>query len=325
MPFRLRITVAILASAVLLAFFAPLLLPLPALEDTVAAEELADADSRFIRLPDFTLHYHEAGSLETAERHFVLLHGFGLNLFSWRAVLPALGEQTYALAYDRPAFGLTSRPAVERGSRNPYSLEAEVALLLALLDAKGIEQAILVGNSAGGNVALEFALQHPERSRGLVLVAPAAEAPTGAPAWLRPLLSTPQFNRVGPVIMRQFAEDAGLQLIRAAWYDPEKLSAETLEAYRRNSQVDAWDEALWQLSKANRNGNFAQRLPDLRLPTLIITGAEDSIVPAEQSQNLSQAIAGAQFVSLEACGHVPQEECPDAWLEAVEDWLEQHF
>ena len=84
------------------------------------------------------------------------------------------------IAFDRPAFGLTERP-LEWEGQNPYSPEAQVELVIGLLDHFGVDQAILVGNSAGGTIAMQAALTYPERVSALVLVDPAVYNGGGAP------------------------------------------------------------------------------------------------------------------------------------------------
>ena len=319
MPFRIKLTLIALGLILVMLTVVPLIIPVPALADTVAAKELADPDSHFVEVDGLQVHYKTSGA---GEPTFLLLHGFGSSTFSWRNVLAPLGEEGTAVAFDRPAFGLTDRPLTWT-STNPYSLQGQEDLTLDLMDALGIKEAVLVGNSSGGALAVRVALDHPERVTALVLVDPALAEGGGAPAWARPLLNTPQMNRAGPLLMRQFGGDAGADLVRGAWSDPEKVTDEVLAGYRKFLRVEDWDKALWEFSKANRAPNLALELPKLSVPTLVITGAADRIVPPEESERASQEILDAQFVSLDGCGHVPQEECPDAFLGAVQNFLNE--
>src|SRR4030042_6839219 len=129
---------------------------------------------------------------------FVLLHGFAASLYSWQAVMEPVSQSGSAIAYDRTGFGLTERPLDWQG-QNPYGPQAQIDLLLGLLDHFDLQEAILVGNSAGGTVAMQFALAHPERVRALVLVDPAVYTSVGVPQWVRPLLATPQVRHLGPL------------------------------------------------------------------------------------------------------------------------------
>lgn len=319
MPFRLKLTLAMLLSLLLAALIVPFMVPVPPL-DTVAARALADADSRFVEVGALEVHYKTAGDPEAAPV-FILLHGFGASVFSWQALMPHLSAHSYAVAFDRPAFGLTARPLPgEWRGQNPYSPEAQVALTIGLMDTLGIEQAVLIGNSAGGTIAVQTALAHPQRVSGLVLINAAIYQGGGAPAWVRPLLHTPQLNRLGPLLMRQIAEEPGLAFIRNAWSDPERISEETLAGYRRPLQAHNWDKALWELTKASRRPNFGQQLARLTMPALVIAGQDDRIVPPNLSERLADELPNAQLVVLEGCGHLPQEECPEAVAAAIWEW-----
>lgn len=300
----------------LLVLVGPFLVPVPPLEGTRPPEELADPDSMFVELGGLTVHYKTRGAGEPV---FVLLHGFGASLYSWNTVLEPLGELGAVIAYDRPAFGLTERPLTWEGE-SPYSPQAQVELLLGLLDELGVEQAILVGNSAGGTVAMNFYLQHPDRVQALILVDPAVYAGGGAPAGTRWLLRMPQMRHLGPLIARQI-QVRGPELIELAWYDPSQITEETLALYKKPLQVENWDGALWELTLASEESDLAGRLAEFTLPVLVITGDTDRIVPTEQSIQLAGELPGAALVVIPQAGHVPHEEQPAAFLEAVEAFV----
>ncbi|RME50205.1 MAG: alpha/beta fold hydrolase, partial [Caldilineae bacterium] len=212
MSTRTRVALGLSIGLALVVSIGPLLAPVPPLTDTVPPRQLADPDSRFIRVQGVDLHYKMAGQGEPV---FVLLHGFGASLFSWHKVMPELARLGAVIAYDRPAFGLSERPLQWEG-QNPYSPEAQVDQLFGLMDALGVQQAILVGNSAGGTVALRAALARPDRVQAIIAVDAAVYGTGGAPGFIRPLLRTPQLRHLGPLIVRRLIA-AGDDLIRRAW------------------------------------------------------------------------------------------------------------
>jgi pimeloyl-ACP methyl ester carboxylesterase len=307
------------AVLVVLLLVGPFLVPVPPLEDTVPAEGLADPDSLFVTVDALRVHTKVAGEGEPA---LLLLHGFGASLFSWREVTQPLGEVGTVVAFDRPAFGLTERPMPgEWDGESPYGQAAQVELTVGLMDALGIERAVLVGNSAGGTVAALTALRHPERVEALVLVDAAIYAGGGSPPWILPLLRTPQMRRLGPLFTRRI-RDWGMDFGRSAWHDPSLMTPEVWEGYTRPLQVENWDRALWELTIADRPTDLAERLDELAMPALVITGDDDRIVPTEQSIRLAEELPDADLVVVPECGHVPQEECPEAFLEAMFGFLE---
>jgi pimeloyl-ACP methyl ester carboxylesterase len=308
-----------LGAALALLLVGPFLIPVPPLADTVPPEQLADPDSRFVEVNGITVHYKQAGSGEPA---LLLLHGFGASTFSWRAVLGPLSQGRTVVAYDRPGFGLTERPMPgEWSGPNPYAPEAQAELAVGLMDALGFERAVLVGHSAGGTAALWTALAHPERVEALVLVDAAVYLGGGAPPWLRPLLRAPQLRRLGPLLLRGIRR-WGNRLLRMAWHDPSRITPDLWEGYLKPLRAKDWDRALWELVRAGHPLGLEDRLSEVRVPVLVITGDDDRIVPTAQSIRLAGELPQARLVILPECGHVPQEECPEAFLEALDAFLE---
>lgn len=308
-----RTFLVIIAVLVLAVLIVPLLIPVPPLTDTRPVEELADPDSLFIEVNGLNVHYKIEGS---GEPLFILLHGFGASTYSWQKVQEKLSLYGgTAVAFDRPAFGLTERPLQWEG-QNPYSPEAQTDLVVGLMDKLGFQQAILVGNSAGGTVAAYTAIRYPGRVQALVLVDAAIYTGGGAPGWVKPLLKMPQMRHLGPLIARNIL-GRGNNLIQQAWHDPSKITADVYEAYRKPTLVENWDKALWELTLASRDLKLEERLDELNMPVLVITGDDDRIVPTEESIRLADELPSATLVVIPACGHVPQEECPDAFLEAI--------
>jgi pimeloyl-ACP methyl ester carboxylesterase len=303
----------------LLVIILPLVIPVPTL-NTKPAIDMADPDSLFMDINGIQVHYKEKGSGDPA---IILLHGFGASLFSWREVMDPLSSLGTVYAYDRPGFGLTSRPlnGAWTGS-NPYSLRGQTQMLEDFMDQKGIDQAILVGNSAGGSVATLFSLEHPDRVAALVEVDAAVMGMggNGTPGWQRYLLNTPQAQKLVPLLMRSI-RNWGTEMIKTAWHDPGKISAGVVEGYQKPLQVDDWDKGLYEVLKARESIDLESKLNDLKLPVLVITGDDDRIVPTADSIQLADAIPGAKLVVLSKCGHVPQEECPADFLQAIEPFI----
>jgi pimeloyl-ACP methyl ester carboxylesterase len=296
----------------------PFLVPVPPLENTKPIETLADADSQFIEINDLTVHYKIYGDGEPV---FILLHGFGASEFSWREITQPLAQYGTVIAYDRPAFGLTERP-MEWEGENPYSQISQIELLINLMNTLRIEKAILIGNSAGGTISMLTTLKYPERVEALILVDPAVYEGGGAPAWIRPLLNTPQMNHLGPLFARQI-QTRGPEIVQMAWHDPSKITNEIMEGYTKPLQVENWDKALWYLTVSSRESNLQNQLQNFDLPILIITGDDDRIVPTEQSIRLANEIPNAKLVVIPQSGHVPHEEKPQEFMQAVIDFLTQ--
>ena len=315
---RLRTAGLLLAVGLLALMLVPSLVPIPDLQGTVPPASLGDPDSRFARLNDLTVHFKAAGEGDPA---IILLHGFGASLFSWREVLDPLSQSARVIAYDRPAFGLTERPVPGSwDGESPYGAAAQVDLLLALLDSQAIDRAVLIGNSAGAAIAVRTALEHPDRVLALVLISPAVLDSAGSPlpAWVYRL---PPVDHMGPLLARAFI-GRGRTLIDLAWHDPGRISQQVRQAYERPLQADHWDVALWELVRASQPLGLESRLSELTVPTLVLTGASDRIVPPADSQRVADQIPGATMVVLPECGHLAQEECPQDLLREIRRFLD---
>jgi pimeloyl-ACP methyl ester carboxylesterase len=298
----------------------PFFVPVAELDGLVPAEEFIEADSKFIEVNHVNVHYKEAGA---GEKTFILLHGFGGSTFSWREVMDDFAQQGHVIAYDRPAFGLTERPMPENWVENPYGMKANVELLRSLLDKFGVEKAVLVGNSAGGGVSVAFALEYPERVESLILVDPGVGGGRGPqfPAWALPLMWTPQMRHLGPLMMRDYQETLP-NTIQREWYDPTRLTNEIKQEYINLLKIENWDRAFYELTFAPAYPELRPLLPQLTVPVFIVAGQEDRLIRAFYFEAISTEIPNAQLNLIPQCGHVPQEECPVQFMEAVTNYLE---
>jgi pimeloyl-ACP methyl ester carboxylesterase len=310
----LKVLLSVLIAGILIVTVGPFLVPVPDSGAVLLPSDLADADSHFIEIDGLNVHYKEMGQGDPV---FILLHGFGASLFSWREVMTPLSVHGRVIAYDRPAFGLTGRPMPgEWQGDSPYGVPAQVEMLAGLMDTLGVERAILVGNSLGGTIAMNFALKYPERVQALILVDPAVFNSGGMPGWIKPLLGTPQMNHIGPLIARRIL-NSGPELLEMAWHDPSKLTPEVVAGYRKPLQIANWDRALWELTKAPGGMDLPALLSEFNLPILVVTGDDDRIVPTADSIRLAGTLPGAELVIIPAAGHVPQEEQPGKFMEAI--------
>ncbi|WP_420643480.1 alpha/beta fold hydrolase [Candidatus Leptofilum sp.] len=310
----LRILGTILFLLLFVLSVGPFLVLVPPLENTVSARSLAEEPSQFLTLPypgtdGLDIHYWDS---ETDGQNYLLLHGFASNLYTWDELFPYLAEQGRVASYDRIGFGLSERPlAGSWQAENPYSRDAAVSHAITFMDELRLDSAILVGNSAGGSLAMQIALEHPDRVDGLILAAPAVFTGNGAPAFVVSLAETPQLQRIGPLFAR----------ILATLEPPDTYTAVQKERAAIGTKVDNWDVALWEFTAASSQFDLESRFAELTLPILVIAGADDTIVPTEQSIRLAGELPNAELVVIPDCGHTPQQECDAAFNQAVEDWL----
>lgn len=269
-----------------------------------------------VALQGLQVHYRIEGDRGPA---VVLLHHTFGNVATWRHVLDGLSGDARVAAFDRPGFGSTERPEPRRDGRDPYTRAASVDLTLALMDHLGMEEAVLVGSSSGGTIALEAADRHADRVRGLVLVAPAITGDVGPPSWLRPALRP--LARVLTPLVRRRAADLTVERISNAWFDPSRATQDDVEAYRAPMSLPGWEAGLWRAMTAEPSPDLRPVLPRITAPTVVVTGSHDRTVRPRSSRAVADAIPHARYVELPGVGHTPQEEAPDALVAVLRDFL----
>jgi len=286
--------------------------------------DLVDPDSEFYAVHGLNVHVKRAGQGMPV---LVLLHGFGASTFSWREVMGSLAERRAAIAYDRPAFGLTDRPlsgewdADVWPSGTPYGPEAQVEILVGILDALGVERAVLVGNSMGGAVAALTAVRRPERVEALVLVDAYLDSAV-PPTALLTLMHTSIARRVAPTMLSPMAAGIGPAL-RALVADSATVTAEMVEGYARPLRLPRASAALWELTLAGAIHVSEADLARIAVPTLVLRGETDRLVTAAAARRAADLIPGATLRTIPAAGHVPQEERPALFIQAVEEFLRE--
>ncbi len=297
---------------------------LPDLEGMQSHREFAQEDSRFAVIDGIEIHYKEYGGGEEA---LVMLHGFLSNLHTWDYVGEELQDSYKVYVYDRLAFGITERPVTDRDGKsftrdmNPYASDRVLQRLVQLLDYWDVESAVLVGNSAGANLAVQAALAYPERVSALVLTAPAVYR-SGPPGIARLLIRTGLFNRFALRYIRSF-QDQDDSIFESSWHYPELMPDELKAWYRQPLGVENWDRALWEYTRMNRDPGIVKRLGELELPILIIHGSEDQVVSVDQSRRLVQDIPHARLIIFEETGHAPQEERPAETAKLMREFLQE--
>lgn len=278
-------------------------------------------EKRFIEVNGFKVHYRMAGS---GKPLVVLLHGSFLSLRSWRLVFDELAKTTTVLAFDRPAFGYTSRPLPSKATGVSYTPEAQSDLVIALMKKLGFNKAVLVGNSTGGTLALLTALRHPQHVEGVVLAGAmiySGYATSEVPAFMKPAIKamTPVFSRLMKFLITRLYD----RNIRGFWHNKERLGDAVLAEFRSDLMHGNWSRAFWELFLETHHLQLEKRLKTMSLPSLVITGEHDLTVKTEESIRLARELPCAELVVVPDCGHLPHEEQPEAFLVAVRKFLKR--
>ena len=300
---------------------APMLLPETTAADRLPRRELARPSSRFVRVDGVEVH-HELHGPDDAPA-LLLSHHFYGSTPVWDRLVPLLADRHRLITWDRPGFGLTERPV--RGTRadNPYTRSATARLGWSLLDAVGVDRAVLVGASAGGTNVLEMYAQAPERVRALVLLAPAITGDVGAPRRLRPLLNTTPLRRIAPRAVERVAGEVPRERVTRSWADPSRATDEDLAAYADLMRVEGWSRGLWEVMTAEPPPDLRRVLRSVQVPTLVVTGAQDRTIAPRSGRWVAATIPTGRFQLLPDCGHVPHQERPAELSAIVRPFLDE--
>ena len=315
----------LLVLALLAAALLPLLIPAGSIQPQGTAQAAATPDSRFVQIPfpgtpGIEVHYLERpGGAGSDGRVFLLLHGFTFNSFTWGEVLTPFAALGRTIAYDQIPYGLSAKlKEGDWSGPNPYAKESTIAQVFAVMDALGVERATLVGNSSGGTLALEAALARPNRVEALILVAPwvYAQRPTFPPA----VADLPQLRRLSLFIGRKLGDPT---LLNASYLDQAPITPARRGLATIHTRMANWDLAWGALLHRSLTTpvDVSERLGQVRQPVLVITGDQDPLVKVADTRRVAQALPQATLAVLPDCGHAPQEECPAAFMGAVDPWV----
>lgn len=253
----------------------------------------------------------------------LLLHGFAANRASWAMVAPALAERHRVLVPDRPGWGDTPLPPDDQTRRQVMGPSGEANLWLALADRLDLGPLVLVGHSAGGAVAAELALAAPERVAGLVLVDAAIGAIVEPPPSLVALARRPGINARARRLTAAVVPRAWRRLLAMTYRDPTAVRPEILETYQSTIGSPAWAETVWETARLVEPGDLHERVADLQVPTLILSGRHDHVVPPGVADHLADRIPRAHLVLVAGAGHNPHEERPAEVVAALAPFLAQ--
>ncbi len=319
MKTRTKVILGVIALVVLVGPFAVPVNTSGTLTNKEAAALSWDGESEFVELAGHEVHLVTAGS-QQSDRLIVLLHGFGASSLTWKEVLEPLSSIGFVVAYDRAAFGFTERPTTI-GEVNPYSSLGQLQVIDELVSMYGQgKEVVILGHSAGGALALGYALDHPEKVQKLILEAPAVYGSGGAPSWLNWVFDIPQLDHLGPLAVSSIAS-SGLQILDSSYYNKDLITDQVVANYTAPLDVIGWERAFWEFNKAPRSLNLVERLDQLSVDTLIITGDTDEIVATADSVRLNGELPDSTLEIISESGHLPNEEKPLEFVEAVISFL----
>jgi pimeloyl-ACP methyl ester carboxylesterase len=261
------------------------------------------------------INYVDVGSGD--EEPVVLVHGLGGQWQNWLENIPRLAQERRVVALDLPGFGLTPKPADGEISIPGYGRCVD-----SFCEKLGLGEVALVGNSMGGYVTAETAIQFPQRVSRLTLVsaagissADAFQAPILTIGRIATALATNTAARHRHLAARPITRHVSLALVAR---HPRLLKPDfAYEGFYKGAGKGGFDDAL----RASLDYDFRDRLPDVKVPTLIVWGEKDSIIPVRDADEFERLIEDSRKVVMKDTGHIPMAERPVAFNDLLLDFL----
>ena len=250
----------------------------------------------------------------------VLIHGLAGDSQTWDKVLPSMSEESLVVAPDLPGHGMSD------GGTGDCSLGSYASTIRDLLLSIGIERATLVGHSLGGGIAMQFAYQYPECCERLVLVDSGGLG--REVSWLLRAFTLPGTEFLMPVLVPSFAVEAGTRVeqlchrlgirsdrISESWHVYASLSDPIRRATFLRTARAVIDPGGQSVSAIDRLYLTTE------IPTLIIWGDQDHIIPVSHAYSAQQAMPGSQVSIVEGAGHFPHAEAPAVFIRLIHEFI----
>ena len=277
----------------------------------------AQPPSDFMVVKGQLVHYRDEGPREDPAP-LVLVHGTSASLHTWEGWVAALRGAKRVITFDLPGFGLTG-PFTGAYAPDDYHADTLARFTLDFLDALHVRRFDIGGNSLGGEVAWRVATLAPDRVERLVLVDASGYAfePEHVPIGFQ-FARLPVVNRLGELLTpRVLIEDS----VRDVYGDPSKVTGALVDRYFEMTLREGNRHALSERLREIATDLAPERIKSLHVPTLILWGERDRLIPPANGRAFERDIAGSRLVVLPGLGHVPQEEDPQASVAPVRTFL----
>ncbi len=295
--------------AVLLLAVAMWALWTPDLDRATLERPYLQSPGDMVQVLDQRLHVRESGPKDAPA--VLLIHGFGASLHTWEPWAQTLSQQLRVLRLDLPGSGLSPPD-----TGNDYSDTRSIALINALLDARGLPKVSLLGHSIGGRIAWTFAATAPQRVDKLVLLAPDGFASPGFE------YGKPAHVPAAMGLMRWIAPRWLLRMnLEPGYFQSDALTEENLSRYHDLMRAPGARAAMLARLQQTTLLEPQPLLQKISAPTLLVWGREDAMIPFANAADYQRHIANHKLLALERMGHLAMEENPQLALPGVLQFL----
>lgn len=243
----------------------------------------------------------------------LLLHGMFGDYLDWEPVLEPLSKRHRVIAVDLPGFGNSDKP------RQEYTSDFFVATLHDLLGQLQTERATLVGNSFGGEIAVFYALRYPQEVERLILVSSGGFSKLTEPGRQ---LTLPRLDEAAIAAFTPEIQEPMFARIFAKSSEQQRRYVQKQNEKLKRPDYPAYAQALASSIRLAMSIYLLDQLPEIRCPTLLLWGGADPIFPVDEARRALERLPRGELIVLDGCGHAPQLDCPEAFVQAIEAFLQ---
>lgn len=254
---------------------------------------------RFIQLEQNKIRYLEDGKSSDT---IILVHGLGASAERWQYVIPYFSKKYHVIIPDLIGFGYSDKPIVD------YTINFFVKFLVDFLDSLEIKKCIMIGSSLGGQIVAEFAMQYSQILKKMILV-----SPSGFMEYSTPTLEAYMMAAFNP-------DERNTRKAFEMMYGPNNGVAAN-EFLNRMKIPGAQEAFISTLMHASRTKIDCEKLSSLSIPTLIVWGTQDVVIPPDNAKSFFSCLTNCSYVEMAGCGHVPYVDKPEDFSNIVLEFL----
>ena len=279
----------------------------------MAIQNLIELNEQYVTVEGIQIRYVSIGNGPP----LLLVHGFGEFIEVWIYNIPSLSERFTVYAMDMPGHGKSEEPGQE------YNLPFATKFITSFINAMGIQRTNMIGHSLGGLACLSVTLDFPDKVDKLILVDSdgfSKETPLIYRLATLPLL--------GEIMLKPTVKAAIRAGMKKRFYNPELITEEWVDLSFKYMKMPKTKDTLLNIVRSNTTINgfhpevvITDKLHLVNVPTLIIHGMQDTVIPIQQAREASNLIPHAKLKVIEKCGHNPHLEKPEEFNQAVLEFL----
>ena len=259
-------------------------------------------EEKFLQIDGNKIRYLESGH---SKKTLVLIHGLGASAERWDQVIPLFSDKFHVVVPDLVGFGYSDKPLVD------YTTKFFSEFLGKFFTASNIERPNLIGSSLGGQIAAEYAASHPNEIEKLVLVSPSGNMEKSTPALDAYIMAALYPNEQSAKNAFELMEGTGHNI-------HEEIVTGFVERMRLPNAKLAFMSSLLGIKNSEL---VTSKLQTITIPTLIIWGENDPVIPIQYADHFVSTIKDCRFFRMDGCGHTPYVQYPYAFASKVLKFL----